>query len=187
MGGPISYEVDKIDRYLKAADRVGIAFAGLIEALGGLLAVDAFPILDFYEEMQKNQGIAPHQMSAPLMRGHDRSGRPFIALKYRDGTSAQVAILFQEYRESPNFWSFAGKYLPLFGQEYGINRSWGNSSWNGKYAVSDIAFANALRFKEALDRISRLVQQQPVGRIGFDGKSEGSRVSSDGQSVLSLI
>jgi len=83
----------------------------LIEALGGAEKVFNLPVLD----LGNREGFTDYidflrskELTAPIMRGTDKKGRPFIALKLKDKHTDRVAVvcLFQRRADAnKNCWA----------------------------------------------------------------------------------
>jgi len=68
-----------------ADDRTDTTFPKVVETLGGREAFDQLPTLDIGDKMGRTgylDFIRPEDMSAPIMKGVDSAGRPFVALRY---------------------------------------------------------------------------------------------------------
>lgn len=92
----------------------------LLTALGGREAFDRLPVVDLpyqleYGALSEISGLEskpvawprPAGMPAPMMRGKDLSGRPYVALHVKStlpGVSDFVEVLFQHHPDSP-LWS----------------------------------------------------------------------------------
>lgn len=65
----------------------------LVDAFGGAKVLAALPILDIGDNHRDYLDfITPDMMSAPIMRGVDLGGRPFIAIKGLDGVGSPVVM-----------------------------------------------------------------------------------------------
>jgi len=91
----------------------------LIEALGGLKAFEALPVLDLKActAWGGSTGyidfVRPDDMDSPIMRGEDEAGRPFVAFRISSGRrpGAYVEVLFRRYTEGPVWVSGGGSEL----------------------------------------------------------------------------
>ncbi len=88
------------------------SLARIKETFGGVEAYDAIPNLDLRERM----GIAgnidflqPDDLAAPVMKGNDKFGRPFIAIRatHRNGNLRCVLVAFQRFTEG-GLWVYQG-------------------------------------------------------------------------------
>ncbi|MDF2550652.1 MAG: hypothetical protein K0S07_1719, partial [Chlamydiales bacterium] len=164
---------DQIDRYCAAAQNVKIYHQPrLIEALGGILAVEQLPCLKLprtqvdqlsrqpWDQVLTQDHILFKSMSAPVMRGFDSLGRPFIIIKYRYNEldsplpKTRILVLFQ----TQNI------------REWGTVASYRDPDYSG-VSISKETSAS-LRLSERtsaslclLGRISRLIKGEPVGRL----------------------
>lgn len=84
----------------------------VIENLG-IQHFGQIPILDLHGQMGETNYIdflQPQDLSAPIMKGQDKYGRPFIALKLINQETGNlfVATLFQRYQDSDR-WIFISR------------------------------------------------------------------------------
>lgn len=94
------------------------AFTAMKEAFGGEAAFNQLSVLDIGNRMGSTGYIDFLQtgdLTAPIMRGQDRYGRPFISIKLRDRASRLESVItfFQRYDEGGR-WSYGGE-LPTPG------------------------------------------------------------------------
>ena len=83
-------------------------FPQLIEALGGAEAVLALPELDIGGRMGPTgylDFLPVKDVTAPLMRGIDAYGRPFVTVCYRHHDETIVECLFQRCVDNVNIWT----------------------------------------------------------------------------------
>ncbi len=88
----------------------------LIKALGGRDAFEALPVLDLGACTAKGGGtgyidfVRSDDMTAPIMRGEDEHGRPFVAfrIKTERREAPSVETLFRRYTEGPVWVSGGG-------------------------------------------------------------------------------
>ncbi|MDF2550390.1 MAG: hypothetical protein K0S07_1457 [Chlamydiales bacterium] len=183
IGSTAEIPDDQVDRYCAAAQNVKIYHPGLIKALGGLLEVERLPCLrlprtqlhqsaelSLYFTLSNNH-ILFKSMNAPVMRGFDSLGRPFIAIKYRYNEldsplpKTRVLVLFQT--ENIKEWEAVASYQdPDYSQE----------------SISEETPASLC----LLDRISRLVKREPVGRLDDLDQEHNLRTLADGRSIVEL-
>ena len=125
-------------------------FPELIKALGGKHAALRLPVLDLGQRMGHTgylDFLTPKDLSAPIMRGIDSLGRPFIAICYRTRERVSVECLFQRYTDDPKTWT-AGHHRDYSGHEIDMRAS------RIRSGTPLCAFQ--------MDRLRRLVRSEPV-------------------------
>ncbi|MGD9592254.1 MAG: hypothetical protein AB7V32_07025 [Candidatus Berkiella sp.] len=119
----------------------------LINAFGGAEQIAKLPVLDLGENIGASEYIdfvTPKMMSAQIMRGKDKIGRPFISFCVRIGESLSVETIFRRDVENKDKWAI------------GTIRG-----------CSEIIPHTGLRLIEAsYDYLTRLVQGKPCGMRG---------------------
>ncbi len=101
------------------------AFQAMKEAVGGSAAFDRLPVLDIGTRTGDTgylDFLRPSDLSQSIMRGADRLGRPFIALKLRSNRPVDqgrefVVTFFQRYTDDDGRWTWGTTHqgTDLFG------------------------------------------------------------------------
>jgi hypothetical protein len=100
-------------------DETDTTMPKLIEALGGQAAFEALPVLDLGTCAASGGGtgyidfVRADDMSAPIMRGEDEAGRPFVAFRIESARRGgpYVETLFRRYTAGPVWTSGGGREL----------------------------------------------------------------------------
>lgn len=82
----LTFTTNGITANLLKHDPTDTTFPKVIEALGGEGVFDNLPVLDLGDECGSTgylDFVRPEDMTAPVMRGTDKYGRPFIALRIK--------------------------------------------------------------------------------------------------------
>ena len=99
-------------------DRSDTTMPKLIEALGGEAAFEALPVLDLNNCTARGGGtgyidfVRADDMSASIMRGEDKHGRPFVTFRLSVGEVTYVETLFRRYTTGPS-WASGTHRKPL--------------------------------------------------------------------------
>ena len=114
------YEVPShrvVERTVLPTERDDRTLPEVVAAVGGPAAWDALPVLDLGGEENALNGyidfVGPERMTAPMMRGVDTHGRPFLAVRFTldvgapEGPEVHVETLFRRYRTG-SLWSSGG-------------------------------------------------------------------------------
>lgn len=90
------------------------SFTAMQEACGGEAAFNQLPVLDIGNREGSTGYIdflRPADLTAPIMRGTDRYGRPFISMKLHERATGGEAVItiFQRYVEGGR-WTYGGNF-----------------------------------------------------------------------------
>jgi hypothetical protein len=123
----------------------------MVEVAGGKEAFEKLPTLDIGERMGSTGYIdftSPLEMTAPVMRGTDKHGRMFIAIRTKnqhigefDKKPHHISILFRRYTNSDKSWSIA-KHRLFSGSDKAAQDGWFIDQ--GRYAPEHILALNTL-------------------------------------------
>jgi len=140
----------------------------IVQALGGEEAFMALPVLEL--DAARGTGrtgyldfVQPEDMTAPVMRGKDSAGRPFVAFRMQlteDGeTRVVVETIFRRYITG-NVWTSGGESFIC----------------TGKMTDNDIAFIAQLRFARCGRRGSEWAKDESqVSKTLNDLENRGAR------------
>jgi hypothetical protein len=95
-------------------DPTDTTFPLLVAALGGEEAFAALPELDLGDKCGSTgylDFLRPEDMTAPVMRGSDKYGRPFVAFRMERKAQVQVEVVFRRYTTGSTWTSGGGCIL----------------------------------------------------------------------------
>ena len=121
LGGSIDMDPRySIQFYTKIMEESHIQSALIINLLGGLIKIASLPILDLGNPIQPQslsgnlQYLVASDLTAPVMRGIDWEGRPFVVFLFQFQGQKQVCSLIQGDAKVPLQWILGGPDCPWF-------------------------------------------------------------------------
>lgn len=157
---------------------MSIYFPYMIHALGGIKKAFELPVLDLKEKSGSTgyiDFIESNEMSAPIMRGIDCYGRPFVTFRYKLLSQKQYDELKSDSDlmsdidgdNADNKDNVDGLYVETFFQRYSSNLKKWTTGGDNEISLWKCVTDNKNTCKKIFNRVERLVNGEIIEKFQF--------------------